>query len=102
MDKYGNELVHLWRRSYGVRPPAGESLRDVCRRTKPFYEKFIRQDLKNGKNVLVVASHNSLRSIVKNIEKISDTDIINLEIPFAGLIEYDLDNNLAITGKRIS
>ena len=55
----------------------------------PFYEKYIEKDLKEGKNVLVVASHNSLRALVKYLEKISDEDIIDFEIPYAGIKEYD-------------
>lgn len=89
MKKYGKEKVRLWRRSYTVAPPGGESLKDVVKRTTPFYKKFIEKDLRKGKNVLVVASHNSLRAIVKYVEKISDQDIINLEIPYAGTRIYN-------------
>ena len=89
IKKYGEEKVRLWRRSYNISPPGGESLKDVYKRTIPFYRKYVEKDLKLGKNVLIVASHNSLRAIVKYIEKIPDKDIINLEIPYAGLIEYD-------------
>jgi 2,3-bisphosphoglycerate-dependent phosphoglycerate mutase len=99
--KYGEEKVRLWRRSYEVAPPTGESLKDVMKRTIPFYKKYIERDLKSGKNVLIVASHNSLRAIVKYIEKISDKDIINLEIPYAGLIEYDFDEFLKLKNKKI-
>src|SRR3989344_7365695 len=65
MEKYGKEQVHLWRRSWDQAPPGGESLKDVCKRTTPFFQKYIEKDLAAGKNVLVVASHNSLRVIVK-------------------------------------
>ena len=99
--KYGEEKVHLWRRSYDTAPPGGESLKDVTKRTIPFYKKYIEKNLKKGKNVLIVASHNSLRSIVKYIEKISDKDIINLEIPYAGIIEYELDESLKLKNKII-
>ena len=98
--KYGEEKVHLWRRSYDIAPPGGESLKDVVKRTNPFYKKYIEKDLKEGKNVLIVASHNSLRSIVKYVEKISDKDIINLEIPYGGLIEYELDESLKLIDKK--
>jgi len=91
IKKYGAEQVRLWRRSYDVAPPGGESLKDVCKRTTPFYKKFIEKDLKGGKNILVVASHNSLRAIVKYIENISDEKIIDLELPFGSLIKYDFD-----------
>ena len=67
-EKYGAEQVHLWRRSYDVAPPKGESLKDVCKRANPFFKKYIEKDLKAGKDVLVVASHNSLRAIVKYLE----------------------------------
>lgn len=99
-QKYGKEQVHLWRRSYNIAPPGGESLKDVMKRTIPFYKKYIERDLKVGKNVLIVASHNSLRAIVKYVEKISDKDIIDLEIPYAGLIEYELDELLNLKNKR--
>lgn len=87
--KYGEEKVHLWRRSYDVSPPGnGESLKDVYKRVIPFYKKYIEKDLKRGKNVLIVASHNSLRALVKYLDKISDKDIINFEIDYAELIKY--------------
>ncbi len=101
IKRFGVEQVHSWRRSYNIAPPGGESLKDVCVRTIPFYRKYIEANLKKGKNVLVVASHNSLRALVKYIEKISDEEIINLEIPFGGLIGYELDKSLKIK-KKIS
>lgn len=100
-EKYGEEKVRLWRRSYKVSPPGGESLKDVIKRTLPFYRKYVEKDLKARKNVLVVASHNSLRAIAKYVEKISDNDIINLEIPYAGLTEYELDESLDLKNKRM-
>jgi len=90
--QYGEEQVRLWRRSYSVAPPGGESLKDVYERTVPFFKKYIEEDLKAGKNVLVVASHNSLRAIVKYIENIPDEKIIDLELPFGALIKYEFDN----------
>jgi 2,3-bisphosphoglycerate-dependent phosphoglycerate mutase len=86
--KYGQEKIRLWRRSFEIGPPEGESLKDVYQRVVPFFRENIEKDLREGKNVLVVASHNSLRAIVKYIEKISDDDIINLEIPYAGMLIY--------------
>lgn len=88
---YGEEQVKLWRRSYDIRPPNGESLKDTFNRTVPFYKKFIEPELKNGKNVLVVSSGNSLRSIVKYIENIPNDKIIEFEIPFGGLVKYEFD-----------
>jgi 2,3-bisphosphoglycerate-dependent phosphoglycerate mutase len=102
MKKYGVEKVRLWRRSYNARPPGGgESLADVIKRTTPFYKKYIERDLKKGKNILVVASHNSLRALIKYIEKIADKDIINVEVPFAGLIYYDFDKSLKLKNKLL-
>lgn len=90
-EKYGEPMVHAWRRSFKLAPPGGESEKDVYKRTTPFFKKYVEKDLKAGKNVLIVASHNSLRAIVKYIEKISDEKIIDLELPFAGLLEYKFD-----------
>jgi len=89
-EKYGEEQVQLWRRSWDQAPPEGESLEDVYQRAIPFYEEYIEKDLKAGKNVLVVASHNSLRALVKYLEKISDQEIINLEIPTGTIKEYEI------------
>ena len=89
IKKYGEEKVHLWRRSYNISPPGGESEKDVYKRAIPFYKKYVEKDLKAGKNVLVVASHNSLRAIVKYVENISDEKIIDLEFPFGGLVKYE-------------
>ncbi len=87
--KYGEEKVRLWRRSWKEAPPGGESLKDVFNRAVPFYKKYIENDLKQGKNVLIVASHNSLRALVKYLENIPYNDIINLEIPIRGIKTYD-------------
>jgi len=101
VKKYGEEKVHLWRRSYNVAPPGGESLKDVYKRTIPFYKKYIEKDLKAGENVLIVASHNSLRAIVKHVEDISDEKIIGLEIPYGGVIEYEIDGSLKMKSKKV-
>ncbi len=83
--RYGEEQVKLWRRSWEEAPPEGESLKDVYNRVVPFYEKNIKKDLEKGENVLVIASHNSLRALVKYLENISEEKIINLEIPTGSL-----------------
>jgi len=99
IKEYGEEKIHLWRRGFKNRPPLGESLEDTFKRAVPFYRKYIEKDLKNGKNVLIVASHNSLRALIKHIEKISDKEIINLEVAYGGLREYEFDKLLKIKGK---
>lgn len=79
-EKYGAEQVHIWRRSFDVPPPDGESLKMNAERTLPYFKENIIHDLKNGKNVLVSAHGNSLRSIVMYIENISKEDVVKLEI----------------------
>ncbi|MBI2054023.1 MAG: histidine phosphatase family protein [Candidatus Staskawiczbacteria bacterium] len=101
INKYGGEQVRLWRRDFNSSPPEGESLKDVYKRVVPFYKKFVEKDLKEGKNVLIAASHNSLRALIKYIEKISDENIADFELPFSGLIEYDFHDNLDMKSKNI-
>jgi len=92
--QYGEEQVQLWRRSWNQAPPEGESLKDVYGRAVSFFREYIEKDLESGKNILVVASHNSLRALVKYIEKISEDDIINLEIPYGGLSAYEFGEGI--------
>ena len=79
-ERHGAEQVHIWRRSFDVPPPGGESLKMNAERTIPYFEEKIVPDLKEGKNVLVSAHGNSLRSIVMHIESISPEEIVSLEI----------------------
>ncbi len=81
IEKYGAEQVHIWRRSYDVAPPDGESLKTCAERTIPCLEERIIPDLESGKNVLVAAHGNSLRSIVMYIEGLSEDEVLLLEIP---------------------
>lgn len=120
--KYGEEQVHLWRRSAGTRPPLlesddkrnpkfdikykgisnlplGENLFDTIDRVVDYYENNIKKSLLENKNVLVVAHGNSLRALVKYLEHISDEDIMTLEIPTGKPYVYDLDKNLNILNK---
>ena len=98
--QYGEEKVHLWRRGWDASPPGGESLKEVFQRTTPFYKKYIEKDLKQGKNVLIVASHNSARALIKYIEKVSDKDIVNVEVPYGGLIVYEFNKLLKLKSKK--
>jgi 2,3-bisphosphoglycerate-dependent phosphoglycerate mutase len=88
-QKYGEELVQRWRRGYKDTAPGGETMEDTYHRVVPFFEESILKSLEADKNVLVVASHNSLRAIVKHIEHISDEDVAKLELPFGALVTYD-------------
>lgn len=98
--KYGEEMVLLWRRSYNVKPPNGESLEDTQKRTIPFFENCIMGDLKLEKNVLVSAHGNSLRSIVMYLENISEEMIPTLEIPTGIPIIYEFNNSMKIINKK--
>ena len=93
-EKHGPEQVHIWRRSFDIPPPGGESLKMNAERTIPYFEEEIIPDLKQGKNVLVSAHGNSLRSIVMHIESISSQDIVSLEIATGTpmFYKYDMDS----------
>jgi 2,3-bisphosphoglycerate-dependent phosphoglycerate mutase len=101
MKKYGEAQVHLWRRSYDINPPHGESLKDTCERTIPYYKNHILPELQAGKNVLIVAHGNSLRSITKYVENISDQDIPNMEIPTGLPIIYTFDFQMKLQKKLL-
>ncbi|NPA16729.1 MAG: 2,3-diphosphoglycerate-dependent phosphoglycerate mutase [Aquificae bacterium] len=100
-EKWGAEIVLLWRRSYDIPPPEGESLKDTAERTIPFLERAIMGDIKDGRDVLVVAHGNSLRSIVMYLEKLTPEEIIKVEIPTGTPIVYELDENENIISKEI-
>lgn len=90
-EKYGAEQVHIWRRSYDVAPPGGESLKDTYNRVIPYYEKNIQPQLKQGKNVLIVAHGNSLRSLVMYLEQLSPEEILKREIATGEPFAYEID-----------
>ncbi len=117
--KFGEKKVLLWRRSYAVRPPflkksdkryrlmlatykgvdkkhfpVSESLKDTCARAVPYWKSDIAPLLKRRKRVLVVASGNSIRSLVKHLDKLSDAEIPKLNIPTGIPLVYELDSNL--------
>jgi len=99
-EKYGEEQVHLWRRSFTVRPPGGENLADTAKRTLKFFQSRILPRLKKGENVLVVAHGNSLRSIVMELDGLNEEQVQALEIPFDRFIEYEYAKG-AFSNKRI-
>ena len=78
--RHGEEQVHIWRRSFDVPPPGGESLKDTAARTLPYYEAEILPQLKAGKTVLVAAHGNSLRALVMAIEGLTPDEILAREI----------------------
>ena len=107
-EKYGEEQVLRWRRSYDIRPPAldkkdkrwskddpkTESLKDTVKRVAPYWKEKIFPLLKKGKRILVSASGNSLRALVKYIDKVPDNEIVNLNIPTGIPLVYEFDDNL--------
>ena len=88
--KWGEDQVLIWRRSYDVPPPGGESLKDTAARTLPFYEAAILPLLKAGKTVLVAAHGNSLRSIVMSIEKLTPDEILKRELATGEPVVYTI------------
>ncbi len=92
-ERHGAEQVHIWRRSFDVAPPEGESLEMTAERTIPYFEDEVMSDLRDGKNVLVSAHGNSLRSIVMHIEGISKDSIVSLEIPTGVPMHYLFDGS---------
>lgn len=92
-EKYGAEQVHIWRRSFDISPPDGESLKMTAERTLPYFKDDIVKHLNEGKNVLISAHGNSLRSIVMYIENISKEDIVKLEIQTGVPRTYQYENN---------
>lgn len=96
LKQYGEEQFNLWRRSYAVQPPGGESLKDTEARAVPYFNKEIEAQLIAGKNVLIVAHGNSLRTIIKKLEHISDEEIPHREL-FTGIPEIYLFNLISKT-----
>ena len=124
-SKYGEEQVHIWRRSYDIAPPSldiddarhprfnpkfdiidgelpvGESLKNVIERLDPFWVDYVQFLIKEKGNHLIVAHSNSLRAIIKVLEKLSDTEIISVNIPTGIPLIYSLDPfSLAVISKE--
>ncbi|MDB4978819.1 MAG: 2,3-bisphosphoglycerate-independent phosphoglycerate mutase [Candidatus Peribacteria bacterium] len=99
-EKYGQEQVRLWRRSYETRPPNGESMEDCERRTLPFFLQYILPEVNAGKTVLVAAHGNSLRPIMKYLEKLSPEDAASMEIGLCTPYIYTFEDN-KMTHKEI-
>jgi 2,3-bisphosphoglycerate-dependent phosphoglycerate mutase len=95
-EKYGAEQVALWRRSYDVAPPGGESLKDTVDRVVPYYKKEIEPLLKENKNILIVAHGNSLRALMMYLENINKESIEEVDIPTGIPKIYTLDTELKI------
>jgi 2,3-bisphosphoglycerate-dependent phosphoglycerate mutase len=95
-QKFGEEQVKIWRRSYDVPPPNGESLKDTANRVLPYFEQNILSLIKQNKNILIVAHGNSLRALIMYLEKMTPEQILNFELGTAIPRVYELDSNLNI------
>ena len=91
-EKWGEEQVHIWRRSFDVPPPGGESLKNTAERVLPYFELEIMPKVKEGLNILVAAHGNSLRALVMELEKISSEEIVKLEIATGDPLTYEYSN----------
>ena len=91
-EKWGEEQVHIWRRSFDVPPPGGESLKNTAERVLPYFEREIMPKVKKGLNILVAAHGNSLRALVMELEKISSEEIVKLEIATGDPLTYEYSN----------
>jgi 2,3-bisphosphoglycerate-dependent phosphoglycerate mutase len=91
-EKFGDQQVKLWRRSYDVRPPGGESLKDTAERTLPYFYNEIVPELKAGKDVVVSAHGNSLRAIVMKLDNMTEAEVLELNIPHCIPIIYECDS----------
>ena len=98
--KWGAEKVQVWRRSYNAGPPGGESLKDTGKRVLPYYLNEIHPLILSGKNILIAAHGNSLRSLVKHLDIISEKEIVKLEIPTGAPIHYLFDETGAVIKKK--
>ena len=91
--KWGEDQVHIWRRSFDVPPPGGESLKDTAERVLPYFKENIIPELIEGLNILVAAHGNSLRALVMELEEISSEEIVELEISTGVPLIYKFEEN---------
>ncbi|MCG3175766.1 MAG: 2,3-bisphosphoglycerate-dependent phosphoglycerate mutase [Candidatus Omnitrophica bacterium] len=98
--KFGDDQVKIWRRSYDIAPPNGESLKDTAARTLPYFESKILPELKAGRNVIVAAHGNSLRSIVMHLDKLTKEQVLELNLGTGVPIIYKFDAGLKILSRE--
>ncbi|MDH4329005.1 MAG: 2,3-bisphosphoglycerate-dependent phosphoglycerate mutase [Nitrospira sp.] len=98
--KYGDAQVKIWRRSYDVRPPGGESLKDTAERVLPYYDTRIKPYVLKGETILIAAHGNSLRALVMQLEQLSKEQVLELNIPTGAPLLYELDSNGSVLSHR--
>jgi 2,3-bisphosphoglycerate-dependent phosphoglycerate mutase len=99
--KFGDHQVKLWRRSYDIAPPNGESLKDTAARALPYFREKILPEVIAGKTVLVSAHGNSLRAIVMELDQLSEAEVLELNIPNGVPIIYDIDADGVVQSKEV-
>ena len=100
-EKWGEEQVHIWRRSFDVPPPGGESLKMTAERVLPYYEANILPRVLKGEKVLVAAHGNSLRALVMQLDGLSEDEITKLNIATGAPIVYELDDDGKVLSKKM-
>ena len=91
--KWGEKQVHIWRRSFDIPPPDGESLKDTADRVLPYFEAEIMPKVISGSSILIAAHGNSLRALIMKLDSISSEDIVKLEIPTGAPIQYEFTSD---------
>ena len=91
--QWGEEQVHIWRRSFDIPPPDGESLKDTADRVLPYFEAEIMPKVVSGSSILIAAHGNSLRALIMKLDSISSEDIVKLEIPTGAPIQYEFTSD---------
>lgn len=99
-QKYGDQQVKIWRRSYDVRPPGGESLKDTAERVLPYYEQRIKPEILAGKTLIVAAHGNSLRALVMTLDRLTKEQVLELNIPTGAPLLYEFDATGAVREHR--
>jgi len=98
--KYGEEQVKIWRRSYDIAPPGGESLKDTADRVLPYYETRIKPYILQGETILISAHGNSLRALVMHLEQLSKEQVLELNIPTGAPLLYEFEKSGAVVHHR--
>ena len=99
-EKWGEEQVHIWRRSYSTQPPGGESLRDTGARVWPYYMHTIQPHVMRGEGVLISAHGNSLRALIMALDGLGPDEVVKLELPTGMPILYRLNEDTSVAEKR--
>jgi 2,3-bisphosphoglycerate-dependent phosphoglycerate mutase len=98
--KYGDDQVKIWRRSYDVRPPGGESLKDTADRVLPYYESRIKPHVLKGETILIAAHGNSLRALVMHLDELTREQVLELNIPTGAPLLYEIGQSGKVSAHR--